>query len=131
MRGEYDLERQRIANQGAVQTAQARSAAKVRTALDALNQAKTATQAVTAAHRIINDSEMPEEIRQMAIKVYEANMAGYQREQQRGAMPQFQGSPFNIPPVQTPQYGSQQGAAPGGGATHRFNPQTGKVEPIR
>jgi hypothetical protein len=132
MRGEYDLKRQGLANQGAVQAAQARTAAKNKSSVQILKEAsgKGATEQVHAAMLVINDPDVDPQIKQMATALYNAALPAYQREQQRGIQPQIPGFP-QTPGIQMPQYGSQQGAAPSGGATHRFNPQTGKVEPIR
>jgi hypothetical protein len=132
MRGEYDLKRQELANQGAVQAAQARTAAKNKSSVQILKEAsgKGATEQVHAAMLVINDPDVDPQIKQMATALYNAALPAYQREQQRGIQPQISGFP-QTPGIQMPQYGQQPGAAPQGGATHRFNPQTGKVEPIR
>ena len=116
MGGEYDLERQRIANQGAVQVAQARAAAKNRSSVQILREAsgKGAVEQVHAAMLVINDPDVDPQIKQMATQLYNAALPAYQREQQRGIPPQIPGFP-QAPGIQMPQYGSQQGAAPQGG----------------
>lgn len=107
MSGDYDLERQRIANQGAVQAAQIRSSAKNKSAVDMLKQAKDPVQAITAAMAVINDPDIDPQIRQSAVQIYNANLPAYQRMMQRNVQPQIPGFP-QMPGVQMPGYGQEQ-----------------------
>jgi hypothetical protein len=128
MEGNYSLRRQELANEGAVNAASIRAQAKNKSAVDMLRQAKDPIQSVTAAMAVINDPEIDPQIRQQAVQIYNASLPAYQRMLQRGIPPQIPNFP-QTPNVQMPQYGEQ----PGGGAqpTHRYNPATRKVEPIR
>ena len=106
LEGEYSLERQRIANQGALASAKARTAAKSKSMEQLMNEAKTPVEAVTRAVTALADFEIEPRIKDKARKIIENNFEAYSTLVQKGQIQAIPGLP-QIKPLTQPQFGDR------------------------
>src|SRR3990167_6753019 len=111
LEGEYSLERQRIANQGALAAAHARAAAKSKSMKQLMNEAKSASEAVTRAITALADTEVDPRVKDKALTILKNNWAVYEMLVQKNQIQELPGLP-PIRRLQQPQFNQPGGQQP-------------------